>query len=197
MLHHEIEAKYLITEPHQRQRFLEKITALPGYQQVKPLSTSSRDLYMVLAKGFPYIYRYRYDTLIQQLSVKSLADTFPVRQEINLNLGGEQPQKEQILAFFNTLGLLWHDEVVKDLVVFRFDDCEVVLYTACFGRAHITCIEIEALGARDITHGLEILRRYQRDLEIATYSEESQLSVFQLLIYPQLSTEIKAFLGGG
>jgi hypothetical protein len=195
MMHHEIEAKYLISNEQQREHFLAKIAQMPGYQQIKPLHTKSRDIYMILKNGFPYIYRYRYDTLIQQLSVKSLADTFPVRQEINLNLGGEAPQQEQILAFFKTLGLAWHDEVVKDLLVYRFPDCEVVLYTARFKALSITCIEIEAMDIRDVSEGLQVLARYQRDLDIVSYSEETQLSVFQLLIDPQLPADIKALLG--
>jgi hypothetical protein len=191
MKFHEIERKYLFNEESCRQRFFEKIKMLPGYADAETYSTQSRDRYLVVPAGLPYIYRFRYDTGLQQLTAKSLRDTLPVREEITLKLDPQLSQLDAVEALFATLGVAWQGELTKELTVTKFRDCEVVIYCARLGTHTLNCIEIEALGARDIAEGLAIIERYQTALDVRSYSTETTSSLFHHLIYPQLSGELQ------
>lgn len=191
MKHREIEVKYLINQAASREQFLAQLSLLPGFQQAKRVNAQSHDLYMVVPQALPCIYRFRHDPGLQQLCMKSLGDSFPVRQEITLHLDREHLQKDEVLAIFSSLGMIWQGELTKDLTAYTFSDCEMVIYRAAMGGATIECIEIEALAARDIVEGLATISRYQRLLGLEHYAQESKASLFRLLVYPQLPPEVR------
>ncbi len=191
MKFYEIERKFLLNEASSRKRFFEMVTTLPGYKEVQTYTTTSHDLYLLIPAGLPFIYRFRHDVSLQQLTAKSLSDAFPVRREINLNLDPQENQRQAVLALFNTWGIAWQGELHKELTIFQFGDCEVVIYTARLGSETLHCIEIEALGAQSIAEGLAIIDRYQAALEVSAYARESSQSLFQLLMYPQLPLHLQ------
>ena len=175
--HLEIEHKFLLDEGFDSRKWMDSCRAL-GPLNEKQLRVA--DTYYVPCHGQAWIYRHRYDEEIQQLTVKSRGGDTEVRTEINLDLSGEN-QDAKISAFLTTLNIEEKHEVVKQIHVFDFPDCEVVQYNARCGGRSVSCLEFEAIGAGTVRDALAILERYETALGYDS-SQRTKINLFDLLV---------------
>jgi hypothetical protein len=127
-----------------------------------------------------YILRHRFDAELHQLTIKSLASDPQVRDEISLDLGHHQgDQKAQVDAFVGRMGVTWSGELVKDLDVWYFPDCEVVHYVAAGGGRVVRCVEFEAVRQSSIPAALAVIDRYEQatGFDPATRSRQSLVAL--------------------
>ena len=72
-----------------------------------------------------------FDAELQQLTIKSLGSDTEVRGEVNLELGLHAGDQEaRVESFLGHLGLTWSGTIHKDVEVWYYPECEVVLYEA-------------------------------------------------------------------
>lgn len=176
----EIEHKFLVDDHFDRSRWVDACQKLrPDHQ--KQLRVV--DAYYVPAVGESWIYRHRYDEEIQQLTVKSRGGDTEIRTEINLDLTGEN-QAFKVDAFLATFNIEEKHEVVKQIHVFDFPDCEIVHYVARCGGKTVSCVEFEAVGASSVEAALGVLDRYENALGFDP-NHRSKINLFDLLVHPQ------------
>lgn len=94
--------------------------------------------------------------------MKALERDPEVRDEINLDLGQHAGNQEAAVdAFVARLGAVWQGDVVKDIEVWEFADCEVVHYRAVGGGREVHCVEFEAKHAASVDEAVGVLARYE------------------------------------
>lgn len=175
--HLEIEHKFLLDNGFDSLKWIESCRALGPLNEKQLLVT---DTYYVPGQDQTWIYRHRYDEEIQQLTVKSRGGDTEVRTEINLDLSGDN-QDAKISAFLATLHIEEKHEVVKQIHVFDFPDCEVVQYNARCGDRSVSCLEFEAIAARTVHDALSILERYETALGYDS-KRRTKINLFDLLV---------------
>jgi adenylate cyclase class IV len=179
----EIEHKYLVSADFDRAAFTEKLLARDPEKHYK---TQVEDTYFLVRHAPQAIYRHRYDGMIQQLTVKSVASQDnEARLEVNLNLDLKENQSEAVGAFLQPLGLLWSGALSKSVEVFYFEDVEIVYYQARHGARDVACIEIEARKARSLEDGQKTLKLWAERISLNP-DERCRQTLVQLLILPQL-----------
>ena len=134
----------------------------------------------VLVEAVPkYVYRYRKDRLIEELTIKSLnSDDSRDRFEVNLPIKGLN--EEAIRAFLSPLQILWDGAVKKDVLVFEYDAFELVFYEAKNDEKLVRCIEIEAKKYGNKEEALDIIVRVEKALGLDPEQREKK-SLLQLL----------------
>jgi len=158
----EIEHKYLVDERFDLQRFRDVVATL---RPSRTFSIRVRDRYFVTAVGRArrFLIRHRYDSELQQLTVKTLQPDTEARVEVNLDLGHHAGDQEaQVDAFVGQLGVEWQGTVHKDLEVWDFPDCEVVYYQASTDRRSAHCVEFEATRKESLEAALAVVEKYER-----------------------------------
>lgn len=173
----EIEHKFLVNGQFDRHDWADACRALEPDNE-KELRVV--DTYYVPPSDETWIYRHRFDAEIQQLTVKSRGGDTQVRTEINLDLNGID-QSSKVAAFLSALHINKNHEVVKQIHVFDFPDCEVVHYTAQCGNRTVSCVEFEAVGAKNIEEALRVLDRYESALGFDS-EQRSKINLFDLLV---------------
>jgi len=158
----EIEHKYLVDERFDIQRFRDIVAAL---RPARTFSIRVRDRYFLTSGGRArrFLIRHRYDTELQQLTVKTIQPDTEARVEVNLDLGHQAgDQQAQVDAFLDQLGVEWHGTLHKDLEVWDFPDCEVVYYQASTDRRSARCVEFEATRKDSLEAALAVVEKYER-----------------------------------
>lgn len=184
----EIEHKFLVDQNFDRHSFFNKIKSLGPIREAK---ISVRDTYFVLTGNKKHVFRHRFDREIQQLTVKSIELDAAVRTEINLPIDQSKgDQKDVIAAFMKALGCSWSGEILKEIDVAYFDDCEIVFYRAVGSGKIINCVEFEAVSAKSIPAGLATLEKYESALGFDSRQRESK-SLFELVLLEGAPTDIK------
>ncbi len=155
----EIEHKFIVGDDFDLEDFRARVRA---FDPERTIAQEVRDVYY-LTRGRPgFIYRHRFDRELQHLSVKSLERDSEVRLEVNLDLGQHRgDQQETVEAFLDSLDVVWRGVIHKDIEVYYFPDCEIVLYGARVGESSVRCIEFEARRKPSVDDAIEILRRYE------------------------------------
>ncbi len=123
----EVEHKFVLDEAFDLPAFRRVLETLGPRRQS---ALQVRDRYFLTGDGRArhYILRHRFDEELHQLTIKSLASDPEVRDEINLDLGHHAgDQAAQVDAFVARMGVTWSAALQKDLEVWYFADCEVVL----------------------------------------------------------------------
>jgi hypothetical protein len=160
----EIEHKFVVGEAFDLGPFRRAVEALaPG--PVRTFTLRVRDRYFLTDHGraHRYVIRHRYDDQLHHLTVKSLAPDPEVRDEINLDLGQHAGDQAAVVdACVARLGATWQGDVVKDIEVWEFADCEVVHYTASGGGRVVHCVEFEAKHAATVEEAVAVIGRYER-----------------------------------
>lgn len=178
----EIEHKFVVGEAFDLVRFRATVGALvPG--PIRTFALRVRDRYFLTGHGraHRYVIRHRYDDELHHLTVKSLAPDPEVRDEINLDLGQHAGDQAAVVdALVARLGATWRGDVLKDIKVWEFADCEVVHYRASGGGRVVHCVEFEAKHAATVDEALAVLGRYERETGFANETR-SMASLVDLL----------------
>lgn len=174
----EIEHKFVVSDQFDREAFAAAVRALGPHREV---SLRVRDRYFVTADGRArgYIVRHRHDRELHELTIKSVEVDAEVRDEINLALRPHD-QDARVDAFVAALGVEWSGTVWKDLVVWHFDDCEVVYYDATTDERRVCCVEFEATQTQDTDLALAVVARYETATGFAGRTRTGQ-SLLELL----------------
>ncbi len=160
----EIEHKFVVGAAFDLDGFRAAVEAL----RPVPLRTFAlrvRDRYFLTEHGraHRYVIRHRYDEEMHHLTVKSLEADPEVRDEINLDLGQHAgDQAATVDAFLARLGAVWEGDVLKDIEVWEFAECELVHYRATGGGREVHCVEFEAKHAATVDDAVGVLTRYER-----------------------------------
>jgi len=185
----EIEHKFIVDDKFDRKQFLHQLKSLAPLRFEK---ISVRDTYYVLAADRRHVFRHRYDSEIQQLTIKSVELDAAVRTEINLPIDQSKgDQRATVAAFMKALGCAWSGEIRKDVEVAYFADCEVVFYRAVGSAKTVHCIEFEAVNPPSVEEGLQILSKYESLLGFAGRQRESK-SLFELLLLDSAPASIQS-----
>jgi hypothetical protein len=160
----EIEHKFVVGAAFDLDGFRAAVEAL----RPAPLRTFAlrvRDRYFLTEHGraHRYVIRHRYDDELHHLTVKALEADPEVRDEINLDRG--PPAGDQVAtvdAFLARLGAVWEGDVLKDIEVWEFAECELVHYRATGGGREVHCVEFEAKHAATVDDAVGVLTRYER-----------------------------------
>jgi len=182
----EIEHKFLIDSGFDRDSFLATLAQLGPVEETK---VKVQDTYFVPQPAKHYILRHRFDELSQQLSLKSIGSgDNEARVEINLDLDQSKGnQIHSVQALITALGAYWQGEIQKNIHVFYFPDCEVVLYDAATKSKSVSCVEFEAVNADSIEHGIKIIKKYERSCGFSS-NQRCQRSLFELLLEEEYET---------
>lgn len=184
----EIEHKFLIPADFDRDGFLRAVKNLSPTRQAK---INVRDTYYVLGHDKTRVFRHRFDSEIQQLTVKSVEGDAAVRTEVNLPIDQSAgDQRATVAKFMQELGSCWSGEISKEIDVSYFADCEVVLYRASNTRDSVWCVEFEAISPAGVAEGLRTLEKYEKALGFLATQRESR-SLFELLVLRQAPDNIK------
>ena len=180
----EIEHKYIVSETE----LLDYVAALIQLVPERSYQMDVEDCYFIPSTPNGYIYRYRHDEELNQLTVKSLECDTEVRLEIDLDLKRESSSMDRVEPFLQTLGIYPEIKILKSLDVFYFSDCEVVCYKARTKAKEVCCLEIEARKGsfRDREAALAAISRYENLLKVDP-SRRSKRSLFEILHAQQLS----------
>ena len=185
----EIEHKYVVGEDFDLEAFR---AALDALKPVRHATLHVRDRYFITESGRArgFVLRHRFDRELHELTLKSIASDAEVRDEINLKLQAGD-QQAQVDAFVAAQGVLWQGALWKDLEVWHFHDCEVVLYAATADARTVRCVEFEATVKLTREEALAIVSRYERATGFAdaTRTPESLLA----LLWPEA---VRLTLGG-
>jgi adenylate cyclase class IV len=184
----EIEHKYIVGPEFNSEDFFQRV------RKLIPIRTSKinvKDTYYVLNAHPRHIFRHRFDSEIQQLTIKSVEADAAIRTEINLPIDQSRgDQKLAVEAFMKALGCTWSGQIQKQIDVAYFEDCEIVFYRAVGQSAEIYCVEFEAINPASINAGLAILEKYESALGFATRHRESK-SLFELTLLSEAPANVK------
>ena len=184
----EIEHKYVVGDEFDAGRFRDAMSALGPARRT---AIAVRDRYYLTDGGVSrrFLIRHRFDAELHHLTVKSVGIDTEVRDEVNLDLGQHAgDQAAQVDAFVAHFGVRWRGTVHKDIEVWRFPDCEVVLYSASAGDRSVRCVEFEAVGRSSLADALAVVDHYERAAGFEARAR-SRLSLPQLL-FPELSQHL-------
>ena len=185
----EIEHKFLVPPDFRKDEFL---SAARGLQPLRETAVHVRDTYFVVPKNPGFIYRYRLDEELQQLTVKSFEDPAN-RLEVNLDLDMKPgSQKDRVFAFMETFGVAWSGTIEKRVNVCVFKNCEVVYYSATYRERKIHCVEFEAENCETLAEAAGVLKNYETKLGFDQRQREKR-SLFELLVFPE-HEELKQYL---
>jgi hypothetical protein len=184
----EIEHKFVVGAEFDHVRFFKAVEALSPSRQSR---LTVRDTYYVLGHDAKHVFRHRFDKEIQQLTVKSVEADAAVRTEINLPIDQSTgDQSAPVKAFMKALGASWSADLVKDIQVAYFQDCEIVYYRASSGSEFVNCIEFEAIDSKTVQEGLGVLTRYEELLGFDPKHRDGR-SLFELLLVKSAPPEIR------
>ena len=158
----EIEHKFIVSDGFEQRRFRQ---ALADLGPTRTNRIRVRDRYYLTAQGAAhgFVLRHRFDAELQQLTIKSLGHDTEVRGEVNLELGLHAGDQEaRVESFLAHLGLTWSGTIHKDVEVWYYPECEVVLYEAATESTRITCVEFEALQKDSVEGALATLEHFER-----------------------------------
>jgi len=138
------------------------------------------DTYYLIDGIESYIYRHRYDSKSQYLTVKTFGGDNEERTEVNLALfQGEGDQRDAVDAFMGTLGISWSGTIQKDVEVFYSEDCEIVHYLANSDGREVSCVEFESRNAKTKDEAVDVLYKYEEMLGFDS-NNRSRLSIFEI-----------------
>ena len=158
----EVEHKFIVNDEFDLTRFG---LVLDGLGPTRRTELVVRDRYFLTENGRArrYILRHRFDSEINQLTLKSLQADPETRDEISLNLGHHAgSQGAEVDAFVAQQEVVWSGTLVKDLKVWYFPDCEVVHYVAHTDAHQVRVVEFEATVKPSVGAALAILARYEQ-----------------------------------
>ena len=158
----EIEHKFLVNDGFDLDGFDVALDALGPTRRTR---LQVRDRYFMTEDGASrrYILRHRFDSKINQLTIKALEADPEVRAEISLDLGHHAGSQDAAVdAFVARQGVTWSGSLEKDLTVWYFPDCEVVHYIASTDGRTVRIVEFEATVKKSVEDALLILTRYER-----------------------------------
>jgi len=160
----EIEHKFVVDAAFDLPGFRASVNAVrPGPARTFALRVKDRYFLTEHGRSERYVIRHRYDDDMHHLTVKALEADPEVRDEINLDLGQHAGDQEAVVdAFVARLGVVWQGDVVKDIEVWEFQDCEIVHYHATGGGRAVHCVEFEAKHAATVDDAVSVLGRYER-----------------------------------
>lgn len=182
----EIEHKFIVGPEFDLGAFRARARALAP---TRTTELHVEDTYFVTRLGAGVVFRHRYDSERQELTVKSRrpGDT-EVRREVNLRLDqASGNQLAAVTAFLQPLGIVWQGSLGKDICVFYYPDCEVVYYDARAGERRVCCVEFEALGSSPLDAARATLAAYEQRLGLGQ-AQRVQESLFDLLLLPAMPT---------
>jgi len=161
----EIEHKFVVDAGFDLGGFRVAVGGLhPGPRRTFTLRVKDRYFLTEHGRSQRYVIRHRYDDDLHHLTVKALEADPEVRDEINLDLGHHVGDQEAAVdAFVARLGVVWQGDIVKDIEVWEFQDCELVHYHATGGGRDVRCVEFEAKHAGTVGEAIAVLGRYERE----------------------------------
>jgi hypothetical protein len=183
----EIEHKFIVGPDFDLGDFRRRASAL---LPTRTTELRVQDTYFVTALAPGVVFRHRYDSERQELTVKSRGpgDT-EVRREVNLRLdqalGSQLPA---VTAFLSSLSILWQGSLTKDILVYYYPDCEVVYYAASGPARQLCCVEFEAVDSPDLDAARATLAAYEQRLGLGTASRVRE-SLFDLLLLPEMNAQ--------
>ena len=180
----EIEHKFVINpEEFDRSRFFAQM------QGLQPNSTTEQEVndHYFLANKVPgFVYRHRYDSELQHLTLKSWEKSSQIRTEINLDLGQHKGnQAETVEAFLGVLDVFFDAPIKKEIKVFHFDKVEAVYYRASYLERVIDCIEFEAVSYDSVEEAEQTLSAFEAQAGFANLTPSDD-SLFELIVIPQM-----------
>ncbi len=184
----EIEHKFIVGDDFDLADFRSRMR---GQEASKTTVLTVRDIYYWSEHHPRVIYRHRWDPELQHLSVKSLEKDTEVRVEVTIDLGQHRGnQQTTVEAFLDTLDITWRGEIVKDIEVYHFPDCEVVYYRGTAGDTTVACVEFEAVRQDSIDDALEVLRKHE---ELAGFSSRQRTpkTLVELLFAADLPFDVQ------
>ena len=188
----EIEHKYLVDAAYDLAAFAAVA------RQLKPAQSKSlkvTDTYYVVQAMPNHVVRHRIDNELQQLTIKSTGADNECRTEVNLNLDLRAGnQTAEIEAFLQPLNVLWAGSIEKNILVFYFDDCEVVHYSARSGDGKtVQCVEFEATKKASREEALSTIGHFEVLFGFHSERRSSQ-SLFELLFAESLPDNVRKFM---
>ena len=184
----EIEHKFIVGDDFDDADFRRRAQALAPS---KTTELRVEDTYFVTALCAGVVFRHRYDTERQELTVKSRGpgDT-EVRREVNLRLDqASGNQRDTVTAFLAPFSIRWQGALLKDICVFYYADCEVVYYAAQTPKRRLCCVEFEAVGSKTLDAARATLASYEQHFGLAN-AQRVQESLFDLLLLPTMNAEL-------
>ena len=155
----EVEHKFLLTSDDSTPHLAEEINS---WKPESFYSVQVKDHYYLTEAAKGYIYRHRQDEILNQLTVKNLASDNQCRFEVNLSLAKLKADSSKMArAFLEPLGILWDGLVLKDVQVFYFPDCEIVIYLAKHLDHELRCLEFEARHPANLESALATIQKYE------------------------------------
>ncbi len=184
----EIEHKFVVDDAFDLNGFTRTIENLGPTRHT---ALVVRDRYFITDSGQRrrFVLRHRFDSELNQLTIKSVEGDPEVRDEISLNLGHHAgAQNAEVDAFVARQGVLWSGTLEKDLRVWYFPDCEVVHYSAIADGRVVRVVEFEATAKVSIPQALAILHRYESatGFDASTRSMESLVNLLFPGVFPPI-----------
>jgi hypothetical protein len=158
----EIEHKFVVDDRFDLHAFSETLDRLGPSRRTELVV---RDRYFLTESGRArrFVLRHRFDSELNQLTLKSLQADPEVRDEISLNLGHHAGNQDaEVDAFVAQQGIVWAGTLEKDLKVWYFPDCEVVHYVARTDTCQVRVVEFEATVKASVPDALAIVGRYEQ-----------------------------------
>lgn len=184
----EIEHKFVVDDTFDVDGFARRLEPLGPTRRT---ALVVRDRYFLTDSGQArrFVLRHRFDSELNQLTIKSVEGDPEVRDEISLNLGHHAgSQDAEVDAFVGRQGVLWSGTLEKDLRVWYFPDCEVVFYTATAAARVVRVVEFEATAKVSIPQSLAILQRYEQatGFDASTRSMDSLVNLLFPGVFPPI-----------
>ena len=188
----EIEHKYLVDAAYDLAEF-EAVARRLNPVQSKSLKVT--DTYYVVHTMPNHVIRHRIDNELQQLTIKSTGTDNECRTEVNLELDLRAGnQAAAIEAFLKPLDVLWSGSIEKNILVFYFDECEVVHYSARSGEGKtVHCVEFEATKKSSREDALAIISHYETAFGFRP-DGRSNHSLFELLFAGSIPDKVRKLM---
>lgn len=173
----EIEHKYVLPPDTEVDAFRKRVASLGAYSVSLPESV---DDYTCAARPDRVVrVRRNLGSDEVELCVKSRGADAEVRleEEVPVPEWGAAP----LPRFLSALGWEHAGRVEKSSVAFRFEDCEVAVYSARTGDRTALCLEVEAVGVPDAPAALAVVARYEAALGLDP-GERERRSLADLLL---------------
>ena len=188
----EIEHKYLVDAAYDLAEF-EAVARRLNPVQSKSLKVT--DTYYVVHTMPNHVIRHRIDNELQQLTIKSTGTDNECRTEVNLELDLRAGnQAAAIEAFLKPLDVLWSGSIEKNILVFYFDECEVVHYSARSGDGKtVYCVEFEATKKSTREDAVATIGHFEALFGFHP-ERRSRQSLFELLFAESLPDNVLKFM---
>ncbi len=188
----EIEHKYLVDAAYDLDAFEAMARRLePAHSNQLKVD----DTYYVVQAMPNHVIRHRIDKELQQLTIKSTGTDNECRTEVNLDLDLKVGnQAAAIEAFLQPLNVLWSGNIEKNILVFYFDECEVVHYSARSGDGKtVHCVEFEATKKSSREDALAIISHYETAFGFRP-DGRSNHSLFELLFAGSIPDKVRKLM---